>query len=202
MLNTIISAVTAYLSTNLDYLGFLMAFFAQSKAPKKYRYILIGNVIGIIILVSCSLILGLILHTVPAEWMLGFLGIIPLYFGCRLLFSNEDDDQNIQAGLTGFKLSSYVALLTGTSCSADNLGIYTPLFAAMTTLEEIYVTLLIFALMLIIVFCFAMSLVHLPVVADILEKHGNQLSALVYLGLGGYLLYECGTLTHLLAYFS
>ena len=40
MLNTIISAVTAYLSTNLDYLGFLMAFFAQSKAPKKYRYIL------------------------------------------------------------------------------------------------------------------------------------------------------------------
>lgn len=56
MLNTIISAVTAYLSTNLDYLGFLMAFFAQSKAPKKYRYILIGNVIGIIILVSCSLI--------------------------------------------------------------------------------------------------------------------------------------------------
>ncbi|MCG4651094.1 cadmium resistance transporter, partial [Bifidobacterium longum] len=62
----------------------------------------------------------------------------------------------------------------------------------MTTLEEIYVTLLIFALMLIIVFCFAMSLVHLPVVADILEKHGNQLSALVYLGLGGYLLYECG----------
>ena len=73
MLNTIISAVTAYLSTNLDYLGFLMAFFAQSKAPKKYRYILIGNVIGIIILVSCSLILGLILHTVPAEWMLGFL---------------------------------------------------------------------------------------------------------------------------------
>lgn len=134
--------------------------------------------------------------------MLGFLGIIPLYFGCRLLFSNEDDDQNIQAGLTGFKLSSYVALLTVTSCSADNLGIYTPLFAAMTTLEEIYVTLLIFALMLIIVFCFAMSLVHLPVVADILEKHGNQLSALVYLGLGGYLLYECGTLTHLLAYFS
>lgn len=90
MLNTIISAVTAYLSTNLDYLGFLMAFFAQSKAPKKYRYILIGNVIGIIILVSCSLILGLILHTVPAEWMLGLLGIIPLYFGCRLLFSNEE----------------------------------------------------------------------------------------------------------------
>ncbi|WP_006500107.1 cadmium resistance transporter [Limosilactobacillus mucosae] len=174
MLNTIISAVTAYLSTNLDYLGFLMAFFAQSKAPKKYRYILIGNVIGIIILVSCSLILGLILHTVPAEWMLGLLGIIPLYFGCRLLFSNEDDDQNIQAGLTGFKLSSYVALLTVTSCSADNLGIYTPLFAAMTTLEEIYVTLLIFALMLIIVFCFAMSLVHLPVVADILEKAMSQ----------------------------
>lgn len=43
MLNTIISAVTAYLSTNLDYLGFLMAFFAQSKAPKKYRYILDWN---------------------------------------------------------------------------------------------------------------------------------------------------------------
>ena len=39
MFNTIISAVTAYLSTNLDYLGFLVAFFAQSKAPRKYRYL-------------------------------------------------------------------------------------------------------------------------------------------------------------------
>lgn len=31
MLNTIISAVTAYLSTNLDYLGFLMAFFCAKQ---------------------------------------------------------------------------------------------------------------------------------------------------------------------------
>ncbi|MDC2839885.1 cadmium resistance transporter [Limosilactobacillus mucosae] len=201
MFNTIISAVTAYLSTNLDYLGFLVAFFAQSKAPRKYRYILFGNVIGVIILVSCSLILGLILHTIPSEWILGLLGIIPLYFGCRLLFSNDDDDQDIQTGLTGFKLSSYVALLTVTSCSADNLGIYTPLFAAMTTPKAVYATLLTFALMLIIVFLFALVLTHLPVIAGILEKHGNQISALIYLGLGGYLLYECGTLTHLLAYF-
>ena len=133
--------------------------------------------------------------------MLGLLGIIPLYFGCRLLFSNDDDDQDIQTGLTGFKLSSYVALLTVTSCSADNLGIYTPLFAAMTTPKAVYATLLTFALMLIIVFFFALLLTHLPVIAGILAKHGNQISALIYLGLGGYLLYECGTLTHLLAYF-
>ncbi len=34
MLNTIISAVTAYLSTNLDYLGFLMAFLRKARRLK------------------------------------------------------------------------------------------------------------------------------------------------------------------------
>lgn len=198
MFHTIFSAATAYLSTNIDYLVLLMAFFSQSQSRYKFRDVFLGDVMGSFVLVMGSLTLGVILHIIPEEWILGFLGIIPLYFGCKLILQGMSDDDQVQADFSGFKLSRYVALITITSCSADNIGIYTPLFASMQVASEVYLTLLTFAVMLVLVFLTAIILFHIPMITTIIEKYGRWVSAIIYLGLGSYIMYESGTISHLL----
>lgn len=200
MVHTILSAATAYLSTNIDYLVLLMAFFAQSQSRHKFWDVFLGDIIGSIVLVGGSLTLGIILHVIPEEWILGFLGIIPFYFGCKLIFQGLGEDEQVQTNFSGWQLSRYVAFITITSCSADNVGIYTPLFASMQVTNEVYLTLLTFVVMLILIFLTAIILFHIPMITSIIEKYGRWVSAIIYLGLGSYIMYESGTITHLLAH--
>lgn len=52
MVHTILSAATAYLSTNIDYLVLLMAFFTQSQSRHKFWDVFLGDIIGSIVLVG------------------------------------------------------------------------------------------------------------------------------------------------------
>lgn len=140
------------------------------------------------------------MHVIPEEWILGFLGIIPFYFGCKLIFQGLGEDEQVQTNFSGWQLSRYVAFITITSCSADNVGIYTPLFASMQVTNEVYLTLLTFVVMLILIFLTAIILFHIPMITSIIEKYGRWVSAIIYLGLGSYIMYESGTITHLLAH--
>lgn len=199
MFDTIFSAATAYLSTNLDYLILLMAFFAQTTSPRKFRLILYGDILGSLVLVGGSLTLGIILHIIPQEWLLGLLGLIPLSFGIKLLCQAPAPETFNPQQQRGLALSRSVALITVTSCSADNIGIYTPLFASMQTASEIYLTLITFAVMLFLIFGLALLIYHLPLMATTIENYGRWLSAIIYLGLGSYILIESGTISHLIS---
>jgi cadmium resistance protein CadD (predicted permease) len=76
MLNTIITGVTAYISTSLDYLLILLVVFGGT--PKHQRgLVYVGDLVGTSILVGISLILAYALGFVPQPWLLGLLGPDP-----------------------------------------------------------------------------------------------------------------------------
>lgn len=198
MLKTILTGVTAYISTGLDYLIILMVIFSRVKHQDRWL-VLVGDFVGTIVLVGSSLILALVLGFVPAPWLLGLLGLIPIYLGLKLWFQGDDDDTAAIANqvTNPQSLIMSVAVITMATCGADNVGIYVPLF---TTVEPaaIPVILLTFAVMVVLFWEIGYRLACLPKVATVLEKQGRYLTIAVYILIGLYILWDNGTFAHFL----
>lgn len=195
MWKIILTGVTAYLSTSLDYLLILMVIFGAVK-PHQRRLVYWGDLLGTSILVTVSLFIACVLRLVPAEWLLGLLGIIPILMGVRLALAGEDDDEAAVASrFKPARIVSSVALITVATCGADNIGVYVPLFASQS-LQATAITLLTFLVMLTLFCWLGAQLGRLPLVAATLERAGRWLTAAVYIGIGGFILLENGTITH------
>ena len=195
MLTTIFSAATAYISTSLDYLLILMVVFARRK---KFWPIYLGDIIGTSVLVAISLGLALLAGFVPAEWALGLLGLIPIGLGVwGFLHAEDDDDVEEQVGQRK-SIVLEVALITISTCGADNIGIYVPFFAPMSP-STIAVTLVVFFVMLTLFCWLASNLGRLPGMAKLLEKHGPTLTSVLYILIGLYVLWDAGTIQHFIS---
>ncbi|KRK78724.1 cadmium binding protein [Companilactobacillus nodensis DSM 19682 = JCM 14932 = NBRC 107160] len=175
-----------------------MVIFGSTKSNQKWL-VYLGDILGTSILVISSLVLAIILGFVPEDWMLGLLGIIPVLMGVKLLlFGENDDDDAVENGMK--KQSSVVlnvALITVATCGADNIGIYVPIFVQ-SNLTSLIIILITFFFMLTI-FCYIGNLlVRIPKVADLLEKWGRYITAIVYIFIGTGILLESGTFAHFL----
>lgn len=194
----IVTGITAYISTSLDYLIILTIIFGVT--PKKERWsVYLGDLLGTSILVGVSLVAAFLLKKTPAEWLLGFLGLIPLYMGGKLFFFGEDEDDEVVENQLERNANRIikVILITVATCGADNIGVYVPLFTQ-TGGMDLVVILVTFVVMLSL-FCLAgYYLVKLPMVALTLERWGRYITALIYSGIGLYILYESGTIAHFL----
>ena len=84
MVQTIVTAAILYIATAVDLLVILLIFFARAKTRKEYRDIYIGQYLGSIILILVSLFLAFVLNYVPEKWILGLLGLIPIYLGIKV----------------------------------------------------------------------------------------------------------------------
>ncbi|MFD1318114.1 CadD family cadmium resistance transporter [Loigolactobacillus zhaoyuanensis] len=194
----ILSGATAYISTSIDYLIILMLIFSRTKTRKQQLSVYIGDLLGTGILVLSALILATMLHFIPAEWVLGLLGLIPVIMGLKLLISGEDDNDDVVhetlAKRRGLVLN--VALITIATCGADNIGIYVPFFVTLSSAA--FIVVLITFLVMLTLFCFVgYLLVKVPVVAALLEKYGRWITATVYILIGLYIMLESGTFTKL-----
>jgi len=196
----ILSGATAYISTSIDYLIILMLIFSQVRSHKQRWAVYFGDLLGTGTLVLAALILAFILHLVPAEWVLGILGIIPILMGLKLLIKGEEDTDDIVhetiSSQRGLMLN--VATITIATCGADNIGIYVPFFVTLSP-SAIVIVLLTFLVMLTLFFIAGYSLVKVPIIAGILEKYGRWLTAAVYILIGLYIMVESGTLTKFLS---
>ncbi|MFT8669500.1 MAG: cadmium resistance transporter [Liquorilactobacillus hordei] len=196
MLSTILTAATAYISTSIDYLVILMLIFS-STGKKQHWPVFVGDLLGTGVLVTTSLFIAYVLSLVPQTWILGLLGVIPIIMGIKLfVFGENDEGEAIQKGLTkNASIILNVAIITITTCGADNIGIYVPLFAQNAT-SDIVVILITFLFMLSL-FCYiGFLLTRIPFLAEFLEKYSRYLTGVIYSGLGVYILWESGTLTH------
>ena len=198
MLRPILTGVTAYISTGLDYLVILMIIFSRVK-PQDRWLVLIGDFIGTLILVGSSLTLAFFLGFVPTPWVLGLLGLIPIYLGIKLGLQGDDDDvAAVERRVSQSRgLMASVVLITVATCGADNIGIYVPLFTTVAT-SQIPLILITFAGMVVVFWELGFRLATLPVIAGVLEKWGRHLTVVVYILLGGYILWDNGTIHQLL----
>lgn len=82
MIKTIITAFISFVSTNVDDIFILMLFFSQVNSIMKKRHVILGQFIGISILIAISIIGALGLSVIQREYV-GLLGLLPIYLGIK-----------------------------------------------------------------------------------------------------------------------
>lgn len=195
---TIISAIGVYISTSIDYLIILIILFAQLSQNKQKWHIYAGQYLGTGLLVGASLVAAYVVNFVPEEWIVGLLGLIPIYLGIRFAIVGEDaeeEEEEIIERLEQSKANQLfwtVTLLTIAS-GGDNLGIYIPYFASLDWSQTL-VALLVFVIG-IIIFCeISRVLSSIPLIFETIEKYERIIVPLVFILLGLYIMYENGTI--------
>jgi len=197
MIQTILSAIAVYISTSIDYLFILLILFSQTHTKKEVSQVYWGQYLGTSILVAASLFTAYVLNFIPQDWVIGLLGLIPLYLGIRLAVAGEEEveeedvlEQVKSGGTNG--LIWTVSLITIAS-GGDNLGIYIPYFTALS-ITEIFIVFLVFIIAIAILNYTSYRLAKISFVAETLEKYERLVVPLVFVGLGIFIMVENQTI--------
>lgn len=192
MIQNIVTSIILYSGTAVDLLIILMLFFAKRKSRKDIINIYLGQFLGSVSLILLSLLFAFVLNYIPSKEILGLLGLIPIFLGLKvLLLGDSDGEAIVKDGLRkdNKNLIFLVAMITFASCGADNIGVFVPYFTTLN-LANLIVTLLTFLVMIYLLVFSAQKLAQVPSVGETLEKYSRWFIAVVYLGLGMYILIE------------
>lgn len=192
MIQNVVTSIILYSGTAVDLLIILMLFFAKRKSRKDIINIYLGQFLGSVSLILLSLLFAFVLNYIPSKEILGLLGLIPIFLGLKVLLLGDSDGEAIaKDGLRkdNKNLIFLVAMITFASCGADNIGVFVPYFTTLN-LANLIVTLLTFLVMIYLLVFSAQKLAQVPSVGEILEKYSRWFIAVVYLGLGMYILIE------------
>ena len=192
MIQNIVTSIILYSGTAVDLLIILMLFFAKRKSRKDIINIYLGQFLGSVSLILLSLLFAFVLNYIPSKEILGLLGLIPIFLGLKVLLLGDSDGEAIaKEGLRkdNKNLIFLVAMITFASCGADNIGVFVPYFTTLN-LANLIVTLLTFLVMIYLLVFSAQKLAQVPSVGETLEKYSRWFIAVVYLGLGMYILIE------------
>ena len=192
MIQNVITSIILYSGTAIDLLIILMLFFAKRKSRKDIINIYLGQFLGSVSLILLSLLFAFVLNYIPSKEILGLLGLIPIFLGLKVLLLGDSDGEAIaKDGLRkdNKNLIFLVAMITFASCGADNIGVFVPYFITLN-LANLIVALLTFLVMIYLLVFSAQKLAQVPSVGETLEKYSRWFIAVVYLGLGIYILIE------------
>ena len=192
MIQNVVTSIILYSGTAVDLLIILMLFFAKRKSRKDIINIYLGQFLGSVSLILLSLLFAFVLNYIPSKEILGLLGLIPIFLGLKvLLLGDSDGEAIVKDGLRkdNKNLIFLVAMITFASCGADNIGVFVPYFTTLN-LANLIVALLTFLVMIYLLVFSAQKLAQVPSVGETLEKYSRWFIAVVYLGLGMYILIE------------
>ena len=203
MIQTIVTAAILYIVTALDLLVILLMFFARAKTRKEYRDIYIGQYVGSVTLIVVSLFFAFVLNYVPEKWILGLLGLIPIYLGIKVaIYGDSDGEERAKKELNEKGLSKLVgtiAIVTIASCGADNIGVFVPYFVTLSV-TNLLITLFVFLILIFVLVFTAQKLANIPGVGEIVEKFGRWIMAVIYIALGLFIIIENDTIQTILGF--
>ena len=203
MIQTIVTAAILYIVTALDLLVILLMFFARAKTRKEYRDIYIGQYVGSVALIVISLFFAFVLNYVPEKWILGLLGLIPIYLGIKVaIYGDSDGEERAKKELNEKGLSKLVgtiAIITIASCGADNIGVFVPYFVTLS-ITDLLITLFVFLILIFFLVFTAQKLANIPGVGEIVEKFGRWIMAVIYIALGLFIIIENDTIQTILGF--
>lgn len=178
-----------FIGVNLDF------FFILLFLLKKYRLtsVIIGYMLGLWILLLLSFFAGQILDYFLPEWLLGILGVLPIYMALH------DDDEEAK----DYKPHRPVVtvLITYLSvCAGCNLSMFIPVLTTLSWMGmlSVLITLTILSIIIILII---KQLGNLSAVNTVMEKYGELLTKVVYIGVGIYVFFDSGLISHLLFIF-
>lgn len=204
MIQNVVTSIILYSGTAVDLLIILMLFFAKRKRRKDIINIYLGQFLGSVSLILLSLLFAFVLNYIPSKEILGLLGLISIFLGLKVLLLGDSDGEAIaKEGLRkdNKNLIFLVAMITFASCGADNIGVFVPYFTTLN-LANLIVALLTFLVMIYLLVFSAQKLAQVSSVGEILEKYSRWFIAVVYLGLGMYILIENNSFDMLWAVFG
>jgi cadmium resistance protein CadD (predicted permease) len=189
----IVIGITAFAATNIDDIFVLMMFFSSLTFP--VRHVIIGQYIGIGLLVSISA-LGSFISLVIPTYIIGLLGIAPIVIGVKKLvelrkknWSNAKSKEAARDKKKDKLAFAAVAAVTFTN-GGDNIGVYTPLFAKYNIVSQTTTIVTIFMVMTAVWCVAAYYLVNHPIVASRIRRIGHIILPFVLIGLGIFILIE------------
>ncbi|UOR14110.1 CadD family cadmium resistance transporter (plasmid) [Halobacillus amylolyticus] len=203
MVQTIVTAVIIYGATALDLFVLLLIFFARAKTREQYRDIYIGQYLGSFVLIGISLFLAYVLNFVPEKWVLGLLGLIPIYFGLKVAIFGDSDEEIVEEQLEKrglSKLVKTVSLVVIGSCGADNIGLFVPYFITLNS-RELLITLIVFILLIYLLVLTAQKLLNIGGIEEVVEKYSRWAMAIIYIGLGVFIIFENKTIQTIVSFF-
>jgi cadmium resistance protein CadD (predicted permease) len=131
--------VAAFVATNIDDIFVLMIFF--SSLAYSIRQIVLGQYIGIGLLIAISGIGSLIAFVVPT-YVIGLMGIVPIAIGIKHLVEVRRKDNPSRQVVQDKMNKSYLSFLSVAAVTfsngGDNIGVYIPLFSKYNTISEIF----------------------------------------------------------------
>jgi cadmium resistance protein CadD (predicted permease) len=181
--------VAAFVATNIDDIFVLMIFF--SSLAYSIRQIVLGQYIGIGLLIAISGIGSLIAFVVPT-YVMGLMGIVPIAIGIKHLVEVRRKDnpsrQVVQDKMNKSDLSFLSVAAVTFSNGGDNIGVYIPLFSKYITISEIFALTTVFIAMTAVWCIAAYYFVNHPLIASRIRHTGNIILPFVLIGLGIYVL--------------
>lgn len=220
MIATIVTAFISFVSTNIDDIFILMILFSQRNNEMKKQHIIIGQYLGIGILVLISIIGALGFSVIPKEYV-GVLGLMPIYLGVKAYLGHEkvaegsgsetykdfqkkdrhafeesinNKRHHIIKFIKNFINPSILKVISVTIANgADNIGIYIPLFTSMD-LVNTFLTVIVF-MILTALWCFVgLKLSEHPLVEKSIKRYDYIFVPIIFIGLGIFILIKSGTI--------
>jgi cadmium resistance protein CadD (predicted permease) len=168
----VVSAVGVFVGTDIDDLVVLTALFGSRQVGR--REIVVGQYVGIGVLVAISVVAAAGLLIVPDRWV-GLFGIIPLALGIGGLVRGKEDGAVIvktTLGVAGITLAN----------GADNVSVYVPLFRQAGWGTIVYIA--AFAVLIALWLLAVRFLASRPSVAAVLDRWGYRIVPLVFIAIG------------------
>jgi cadmium resistance protein CadD (predicted permease) len=206
MIETIVTSILAFISTNIDDIFILMMLFTQQSASFNKKHIIAGQFIGIIALITLSMA-GVLIGILFPPAYLGLLGLFPIYLGMKQLYQNflkkhdgtadkiviPSDPKNSSAFFVNIFSPATLSVSAITIANGgDNIGIYIPLFSMLGSQQLI----MMIGIFLCCTYCWlrlAQYLTSHPRIASTLKKKNLYLFPIVLIALGIYIFIESNT---------
>ncbi|MDU4463803.1 MAG: CadD family cadmium resistance transporter [Staphylococcus aureus] len=189
MIQTVVAAAVLYIATAVDLLVILLIFFARAKTRKEYRNIYVGQYLGSIILILVSLFLAFVLNYVPEKWILGLLGLIPIYLGIKVaIYDDCEGEKRAKKELNEKGLSKLVGTVA-----------FVPYFVTLSV-TNLLLTLFVFLILIFFLVFTAQKLANIPGIGEIVEKFSRWIMAIIYIALGLFIIIENDTIQTILGF--
>jgi cadmium resistance protein CadD (predicted permease) len=178
--------ISAFVATNIDDTFVLILLFSIPSLLT--RNVIIGQFLGIVLLVVISSSAALLALAIPA-FVIGLMGFIPIIIGIKRLTNFRGKPETIRA-----MKKEYLSFLSVTAITisngGDDIGVFTPLFAKYNTVAEVSVLISIFLIMTGIWCIVTFYFIRHPFVASRINVLSNAVTPFVLIGIGVYIIID------------
>lgn len=178
--------ISAFVATNIDDTFVLILLFSIPSLLT--RNVIIGQFLGIVLLVVISSSAALLALAIPA-FVIGLMGFIPIIIGIKRLTNFRGKPETIQA-----MKKEYLSFLSVTAITisngGDDIGVFTPLFAKYNTVPEVSILISIFLIMTGIWCIVTFYFIRHPFIASRINVLSHAVTPFVLIGLGVYIIID------------